>query len=162
MHLEEQGLVKNQSSMNVIERFCKIYTDLCKVSSDDLATIYGRDVVFIDPITTHKGLADVQHYFSNLLTQADSCKFDIATIATCSGVYGSGYEAPFTHVANWTMTLTLKKGQKVITLDGTTQLKVENDIITYHKDYYDLGEMVYEHIPVLGFVIKKIKKSMSS
>jgi hypothetical protein len=162
MHLEEQGLVKNQSSMNVIERFCKIYTDLCKVSSDDLATIYGRDVVFIDPITTHKGLADVQHYFSNLLTQAQSCSFDIATIVACSNVHSSSSETSFTHVANWTMTLTLKKGRKVITLDGTTQLKVENDIITYHKDYYDLGEMVYEHIPVLGFVIKKIKKSMSS
>lgn len=162
MHVEEQGLFKNQSSMNVIERFCKIYTDLCEVSSDDLATIYGENVVFVDPITTHRGLKEVQRYFANLLTQAQSCKFDIATIAQCSDMKRSDPEAPFTHVVNWTMTLTLKKGQKVITLDGTTQLKVENDIITYHKDYYDLGEMVYEHIPVLGFIIKKIKKSMSS
>lgn len=148
--------------MNVIERFCKIYTDLCQVSPDDLATIYGDDITFIDPITTHRGLVDVQHYFSNLLTQAQSCEFNIATIAACSNLHGSDNAASFTHVVNWTMTLTLKKGQKVITLDGTTQLNVENDIITYHKDYYDLGEMVYEHVPVLGFVIKKIKKSMSS
>jgi hypothetical protein len=55
------------------------------------------------------------------------------------------------------MTLTLKGSDKVITLDGTTQLGVKDDIIVYHKDYYDLGEMVYEHVPLLGFVIKKIK-----
>jgi hypothetical protein len=53
------------------------------------------------------------------------------------------------------MTLTLKDSDKQITLDGTTQLGVSDDSIIYHKDYYDLGEMVYEHVPILGFVVKK-------
>jgi len=37
----------------------------------------------------------------------------------------------------------------------------KDDIIVYHKDYYDLGEMVYEHIPLLGFFVKKIKKRLA-
>ncbi len=41
------------------------------------------------------------------------------------------------------------------------QLGVSDDSIIYHKDYYDLGEMVYEHVPILGFVIKKIKGKLA-
>ena len=70
--------------MDVIGRFCKIYTDICQISPDDLEHIYADDILFIDPITTHHGIDEVKRYFSNLLTQAESCKFDIADIFTCS------------------------------------------------------------------------------
>lgn len=142
--------------MDVINRFCKIYTDICQISPDDLGTIYAENIVFVDPITTHTGLVEVKGYFSNLLTQAKSCKFDIADILPCGE-----NKKNITHVANWTMTLVLNSGDKTITLDGTTQLAVKDDIIVYHKDYYDLGEMVYEHVPLLGFVIKKIKRKLA-
>ncbi|WP_338518121.1 nuclear transport factor 2 family protein [Alteromonas gracilis] len=143
--------------MNVISRFCKIYTDICQISPDDLATIYADNVLFIDPITTHHGLNEVKDYFDNLLIQAKSCKFDIAHVLCCES-----NDSKVTHVVNWTMALTLNKGDKLITLDGTTQLGVKDDIIVYHKDYYDVGEMVYEHVPLLGFVIKKIKGRLAS
>lgn len=142
--------------MDVLHRFCKIYTDICQITPDDLGDIYADNIVFIDPITTHNGLNEVKTYFSNLLTQAKSCKFDISDILVC-GESRNGV----THVVNWTMTLVLLKGDKVITLDGTTQLSVKDDIIVYHKDYYDLGEMVYEHVPLLGFVIRTIKRKLA-
>lgn len=143
--------------MNVIERFCRVYADICDVSPDELDKIYADNIVFVDPITTHQGLKQVKRYFANLLSQSKSCKFDIAHILECRT-----QDAPVTHVANWTMTLVLNQSNKIITLDGTTQICVENDMIVYHKDYYDLGEMVYEHIPLLGFVIKKIKRRLAS
>jgi hypothetical protein len=143
--------------MDVIERFCKIYTDICQISPEDLSSIYSDNVLFIDPITSHHGLAEVKGYFNNLLTQAKSCKFDIAHILSCGP-----NDSHVTHIANWTMKLTLNKGDKLITLDGTTQLGIKDDIIVYHKDYYDVGEMVYEHVPLLGFVIKKIKSRLAS
>ncbi|MEC7481309.1 MAG: nuclear transport factor 2 family protein [Pseudomonadota bacterium] len=150
--------------MDVIGRFCKIYTDICQISPDDLEHIYADDILFIDPITTHHGIDEVKRYFSNLLTQAESCKFDIADIFTCSPNGTKEYpssHSKVTHIANWTMTLTLKDSDKQITLDGTTQLGVSDDSIIYHKDYYDLGEMVYEHVPILGFVVKKIKGKLA-
>lgn len=146
--------------MDVIERFCKIYTDICQISPDDLESIYAKDVVFVDPITTHRGIDAVKNYFSNLLTQAESCKFDIADVFDCDG--NNTARTQVTHIVNWTMHLTLKGNNKHITLDGTTQLNVVDDIVAYHKDYYDLGEMVYEHVPILGFVIKKIKGKLAS
>jgi len=142
--------------MDVITRFRHTYRDLCQVEPDALNKLYTDDVVFIDPITTHRGLPQVQEYFSNLLVHANSCEFDISDILECKSK-----TSQITHVANWTMTLVLKQKNKIITLDGTTQLSVKNDLIVYHKDYYDVGEMVYEHIPLLGFVIKRIKRKLA-
>lgn len=146
--------------MDVIKRFCKIYTDICQISPDDLEDIYASNIKFIDPITTHTGIDEVKSYFSNLLTQAETCKFDIADVFQCS-LQNNQSQSQVTHVVNWTMTLELKNSTKRITLDGTTQLGVDGDIITYHKDYYDLGEMVYEHVPILGFIIKMIKGKLA-
>lgn len=143
--------------MTVLKRFSEMYSDVCQTSPEDLASIYADNITFIDPITTHHGLGAVQDYFASLLHQAQRCEFDIATIAQVSEPHGN-----FTHVVNWTMLLVLKQGDKVITLDGTTQLTVEDDRIVYHKDYYDLGEMVYENIPLLGFIIRKIKKRLAT
>ena len=131
-----------------------MYADICQITLSDLADIYASNVTFVDPITTHHGLNDVQAYFANLLEQAERCQFDISMIAPVSS-------SSVTHIVNWTMNLKLKQSDKVIILDGNTQLTVENDKIVYHKDYYDLGEMVYEHIPLLGFFVKKIKKRLA-
>ena len=146
--------------MGVIERFCKIYTDICQISPSDLEKIYADDIRFIDPITTHRGIDEVKRYFSNLLTQAETCKFDISDIFYCSQQNNQN-QSEVTHLVNWTMTLVLKNNHKKITLDGTTQLGIKDDIIIYHKDYYDLGEMVYEHVPILGFIIRKIKGKLA-
>lgn len=143
--------------MDVITRFRHTYRDLCQVKPDALSKLYADDILFIDPITTHRGLPQVQQYFTDLLVHAKSCEFDITDMMECQSS-----TLQVTHVANWTMKLVLKQRNKTITLDGTTQLRVENDLIVYHKDYYDVGEMVYEHIPLLGFVIKKIKRKLAS
>jgi limonene-1,2-epoxide hydrolase len=143
--------------MDVIDRFCTVYSDLCQATPEDLASIYSNDVVFIDPIKAHRGLADVKSYFANLLDQAQRCHFDITTIIATQPSQSTN----ITHVVNWTMYLKVKKHPSEITLKGTTQLSVFNDRIAYHRDYYDLGQMVYEHIPILRFFIKKIKARMA-
>ncbi|CAD5266544.1 conserved hypothetical protein [Alteromonas sp. 38] len=140
--------------MTVLDRFSTMYADICQITLDDLADIYASNVAFVDPITTHHGLNSVQKYFANLLGQAERCQFDISMIAPVNS-------NSITHIVNWTMNLKLKQSDKLIVVDGNTQLTVKDDKIVYHKDYYDLGEMVYEHIPLLGFFVKKIKKRLA-
>ena len=143
--------------MPLIEEFCSIYRDLTKISSSDLQRIYTKNVEFIDPITTHHGLDEVQAYFANLKEVAASCEFTIIDVISCSN-----NQAGITHVLNWEMKLVLKKPHKCVFLSGTTQLKQNDDGFYYHRDFYDLGEMVYEHIPVLGWCVKAIKRKLAS
>lgn len=142
--------------MRRIDRFCSIYRDLTKISSNDLRTIYTEDVEFIDPIQRHKGRDSVEAYFSKLNDNARSCQFDITNIIPCSN-----NKDDVSTVLTWHMTLTLKKPDKTIHLDGTTLLKENASGFYYHRDYYDLGEMVYEHVPLVGWIVKKIKRKLA-
>ncbi len=123
----------------------------------ELASIYSKDVVFIDPIAQHNGLGAVEEYFTKLLKNAKHCEFTIHQQETAE----SG-----DCVVTWTMEFSSKNAAKVsqsklMSVDGITLLKIRDDKIFYHRDYYDLGQMVYENIPILGWLIKKIKRSIA-
>lgn len=139
--------------MNVIEKFTAFYSNLESMQINELKTIYSSNVTFIDPIAHHCGLSAVEFYFSRLLRNAKRCEFDI------TDVNDTGNDVIF---VEWQMRYSTKGAQKnkVITVDGITHLKVEDNFIVYQRDYYDLGEMVYENIPILGRLVKRIKKSL--
>ncbi len=120
----------------------------------DLITIYDENVTFIDPIAEHQGLPAVEEYFARLLKNAKHCNFTIHSTETASSDK---------YVVTWTMNYSSARmnSGKGISLDGITLLQTSNDKIIFHRDYYDLGQMVYENIPLLGRIIKKIKRSMA-
>lgn len=143
--------------MSVIDAFCELYADLARIDLKDLENVYAQEVVFVDPITTHRGLTNVKAYFSQLLERAQTCRFDIHTVIPSDTENGE-----INHIVNWTMYLQLSGMSHEIVLPGTTQLSVQNDKIAFHRDYYDMGTLVYEHIPVLGWFIRKIKHRLAS
>ncbi len=143
--------------MHVIERFKSLYSDLTLITPTDLEKVYSDDIFFVDPIDSHQGIEKVKDYFSKLTEEAESCRFNIDVIVKCED-----NDEGLHFLVNWTMHLILRNSGKRIELPGTTQLKVHDDKICYHRDYYDLGTMVYEHIPVLGWIVKKIKAKLSS
>ncbi len=60
----------------------------------------------------------------------------------------------------WEMTVRhpkLNKGEAIL-VPGATLFKVdEQEKIIFHRDYFDAGVMLYEHIPLLGRLIKWVK-----
>ena len=59
------------------------------------------------------------------------------------------------------MHLTLNNQSSSISVNGVSLLTLKDDRVVYHRDYYDMGEMVYEHVPVLKRVIYYIKKRLT-
>lgn len=150
--------------MNAIKKFESFYVDLESMKVEELADIYSNDVTFIDPIAAHSGIAAVQTYFTKLLRNAKNCSFTIHSIdkvASLSNEEKSG-SALLAYLVTWKMTFTtsgINKGNP-IDVDGISQLKIRDDKIIFHRDYYDLGQMVYENIPLLGRIIKRIKRKL--
>jgi hypothetical protein len=52
------------------------------------------------------------------------------------------------------------RGGAIITVRGMTHLLFTNKIY-YHEDSYDLGALLYEHIPVLGLATRQLKTRMA-
>jgi limonene-1,2-epoxide hydrolase len=142
--------------MSFKTRFTQFYADLANVDIDELDNVYHEQILFKDPIASHSGIESVKAYFAHLLDSTSSCKFDIHHFfENASG------DSPYDFTVEWTMHLTLNNQSSSISVNGVSLLTLKDDRVVYHRDYYDMGEMVYEHVPVLKRVIHYIKKRLT-
>ena len=133
-----------------VDKFVKIYQQLDSNNLALLNEIYSKNIQFIDPMHEINGLDNLHLYFENLYSNVIHCKFDISETFTSDN-------KAFVY---WTMHYAHPKlsSGNTITVQGHSQLSFERDKIIKHRDYFNLGELLYKHIPLLGSVIKLIDK----
>lgn len=132
----------------VVERFKQIYSGLTVRSLGLLNELYSEDIEFQDPFRRIAGLPALRRYFTELYTHVESCSF------TFEEDIRQGDRA----VLIWTMQLNhprLNAGAVVI-VSGSTLIRFQ-DKVSYHRDYFDAGAMVYEQLPLIGMLIRTIK-----
>ena len=114
-----------------------------------METIYHPKITFVDPIHKVNGLDNLIIYFDNLYSNVLFCDFKIDDV-----FFNKNKAAIY-----WTMRYSHKKlnNAEAITVQGHSLLKMAEQKVIYHRDYVDLGAMLYEHIPLLGKVVKAIK-----
>ncbi|MGF1786403.1 nuclear transport factor 2 family protein [Photobacterium swingsii] len=142
-----QGII--DSSDQVLENFITVYSQLGKDNLVDLEAIYHPDIVFEDPAHRIEGWDALHEYFAQLYSNITSCDFQI---------HHSLVDEKQAFV-QWTMTFShpdIEKG-KSRTVEGCTRLELDGNKVVFHRDYFDLGEMIYEGVPLLGKVIRHIK-----
>jgi limonene-1,2-epoxide hydrolase len=137
----------------IVENFCLYYKEFNQDSIAGLDSIYDQNAVFEDPIGKVEGLNDLKRHFSKMMSNVSYCRFEITDVVANDG------QAFIT----WTMSFAHPKlnGHKEITVTGVSEIKFD-ERITYHRDYFDVGSMFYEHVPVLKNVIGLLKKRLAS
>lgn len=138
--------------MHVLERFADIYNRLGARTIHLVDTVYAPAIVFEDPFRRIDGLEALRGYFAHLYEGVERIRFD----------FEEPVAQPDRAAIAWTMTLRLKRFRpdRDIVVKGASILRIEGDMITRHRDYFDPGELVYEHVPVLGSVVRGIKRRM--
>jgi ketosteroid isomerase-like protein len=132
----------------------RAYCSLATGNTAELAPLYSEDVYFEDPSHGIQGKAALVERFHHLYRNVDSCNFKFhQTLDTGGEIFLA-----------WTMILRQRgpKSGEVIRVEGASFLKVRNNRIYYHRDYFDLGAFVYENVPMLGSIIKRIKQRLAS
>ena len=130
------------------EIFKATFNELDSDSLDRLPNIYDNDVHFQDPVREIRGLEDLRRYYANLYQDVLSCHFE----------YQPGMEDATQAVIPWVMHVrhgTFRRGQE-ISLSGISHICF-TDRVHRHRDYFDMGEFIYERVPVLGGIIRRIK-----
>lgn len=119
-----------------------------------LDDFYAAGVTFEDPLGRIEGLDALREYYANMYRNVSAIQFDFAEEV----VQGD------THVVVWTMTVQasgLNHGRPVL-LEGNSLIRFgSDDKVVYHRDYFDMGAMVYEYVPVLGFFVNVVKKRLA-
>lgn len=136
--------------MDAVDRFQSLFSRLAPDSPMHLEAVYDEGIVFRDPFRLIHGRAALDRYFKALNHNLIECRFE----------YHEVHRFGDTAVLRWTMRLSLRRGPEApITVGGTSWLRY-NDLVTSHHDYFDGGALVYEHVPVLGWFVRRVKASM--
>ena len=133
----------------VVERFKQTYNRLNAQSLGLLNELYSHDVVFQDPFRRLSGLPSLTEYFAELYRHVELSSF----------VFEDEVVQGNSAMLTWTMSLKHPRlnGGDVVTVPGSTHIRFR-DKVTYHRDYFDGGAMLYEHLPLIGLVVRMIKE----
>lgn len=134
----------------LLEYFKQFYKNLLEADLSKLGEMYADNVIFKDPVHEIRGIVAVEDYFTHTTKNLDSCEFEFLDEIESENAAYYKWHMYFTHP---------RFGDHKITVRGVTHIQFDERIY-YHEDIYDMGQMVYEHVPVLNFVVKKIKNKL--
>ncbi len=136
----------------VIERFKGFYRDLSQLQVPEFDKIYADDVIFRDPVHEIRGAADLLGYMEALCERVEFCQFEyLDELVTADKAY-----------IKWNMNFRHPSlGQATHTVRGVSHIQF-SDRVYYHEDVYDMGQMLYEHLPVLGGATRWLKRRLAA
>ncbi len=145
-------IAPDDSAEQALLGFIELYSQLNKTNLDRLYSIYAKDIIFNDPAHHIEGIDALFAYFENLYTNIIQCDFEI---------HQKVREGDSAFI-NWTLTMRHPKVAKgeVRKISGCSYLVFKAGQVCYHKDYFDLGALIYEGLPLIGILIKAIKKRL--
>ncbi|MGY6038198.1 nuclear transport factor 2 family protein [Aeromonas sp. AE23HZ002T15] len=138
-----------------LAHFIVLYLQLDRQQLHRLPEIYAEQVVFMDPAHRIEGLAALTSYFASLYQRLDHCRFEIVSQQQ------QGNEAWL----SWIMTFAHPRlaGGKPVRVEGATRLQFDPwGKVCLHRDYFDLGAMLYEQLPLLGPLIRAIRARLGA
>jgi nuclear transport factor 2 (NTF2) superfamily protein len=111
--------------------------------------LYAEDAFFRDVYKTVRGRDSIEAYFLKSAETVHECTFDIQDIAAHEGNY----------YFRWIMHLTTKRWKdEPIRAVGMSHVRFDDEgMVIFHQDYWD-SSVIYEKVPIMGSVIRWIKK----
>ena len=136
------------------QRIEKIFNELRADNLNILDQFYDKQISFQDPLGEIVGLDKLKKYYGKTYENVKSISF----------VFHEFIVQVKSVVATWTMSYSTDKlnGGEPIKVEGNSLIKFggSSNLAIYHRDYFDVGSMVYEHVPFVGFFVRKIKHKL--
>nr|WP_289072977.1 nuclear transport factor 2 family protein [uncultured Halomonas sp.] len=136
-----------------LAKFCAFFNKLDNTCTEKLYEVYTEEVVFNDPLHHIEGCEALERYFATMYENVERCRFTFHTQQM------QGHQAFVT----WTMEFVhprLARGRPV-SVEGCSALTfTEDGKVSRHRDYFDAGAMLYEHLPIMGRVIRWLKQRL--
>jgi len=140
---------------NAVEKVVNFFESLTPRSVDRMGELYAEQAFFKDPFNEVRGLPEVQRIFSHMYTALHEPRF-VVTARVLEG------DQCF---LTWDFLFRFKsfKSDQTQIIRGCTHLKLAPDgKILFHRDYWDAAEELYEKLPLVGGLMRWLKKRANS
>lgn len=140
--------MNHQTELNRVIQF---FESISPESASKIATLYSDDAYFKDPFNEVRSSADITAIFLHMFKQVEAPRFVVTQSIS------QGDDAFIV----WDFHFRMKqKSSSPQCIHGSSHLRFNHDHkINYHRDYWDVAEELYEKIPVLGSLMRFIKRA---
>lgn len=137
-----------------VNRLIRFFETLTLQSIANLGEFYVSTAYFKDPFNEVRNVNQIAGIFTHMFTQVDAPRFEVtATIVQGHQVFLA-----------WNFHFHLKHRQHdAQQIRGATHLRLAADgRVAYHRDYWDAAEELYEKLPVLGTLMRFLRRRASA
>ena len=134
-----------------VARLVDFFEHLSAERVGQLGTIYSPHVWFKDPFNDVRGVAAIARIFSHMYTALDRPRFVV------TGTVTQGNQCFLT----WDFEFYFRRFDttRLQTVRGASHLQLTDaGLIAQHRDYWDAAEELYEKLPVVGSLMRWLKK----
>lgn len=133
-----------------IKKYTNFFENLeHNTSIDEYGVFFDENSIFEDPFQKVKGLESIYNVFQNMYKQLHNPQFLVDEIICDKGVA----------YLRWRFSYSFSKNTEIQSFEGVSRVALgKNMKVLSHNDYWDAAFNIYEKFPILGFVIRFIKK----
>lgn len=141
-------ITDHQAALERVVQFFETLT--VQTAQTQLPLIYAADASFKDPFNEVRGLTAITPLFTHMFVQVQNPRFVITTHIL------QGNQAFIT----WDFLFHMKRyARDEQCIRGATQLRFNDaGLVEMHRDFWDAAEELYEKLPVLGSLMRVLKK----
>lgn len=136
---------------DTMDRIVEFFETLTPESVPRIGEFYADDAHFKDPFNEVHGVPAIHHIFSQMFVQLQEPRFVV------TGRVQQGAQVFLT----WEFRFRFRRfgPARVQTIHGASHLQLAPDgRIRAHRDYWDAAEELYEKLPLLGTLMRWLKR----
>ena len=134
-----------------MQRVITFYETLDAAAVMRIGSVYGDDATFKDPFNEVRGVAAIARIFEHMFVQVDAPRFVVQeAVEQGAGAF-----------LTWEFRFRMKRFDTATTqvIRGATHLRFAADgRVAMHRDYWDAAEELYEKLPVLGSLMRWLRR----
>ena len=133
-----------------VARLVALYETLAPADLPALRGVYADDASFKDPFNQVQGAAAIARIFSHMFRKLDGPQFQVITIVA------DGDDV----VLTWDFRFrTRGAGSAALSIHGASHVRFNpQGQVAMHRDYWDAAEELYEKLPILGALMRWLKR----
>lgn len=136
-----------------LQRVVDFYEQLRESDLRRLSEVYTDDARFKDPFNDVRGLQPIRAIFEHMFRTLRDPRF---TIDRAIALGDEGF-------LTWEFRFEPRRGGAEIRIRGATHLRFATDgRIAEHRDYWDAAEELYEKLPLLGTLMRWLKRRVAA
>lgn len=144
----------SEEERRAVDRFRSLLADFKAADfRERVAEVYADDVFFNDTLKTVRGVDALEDYLANSADAIDQGTVEFLDLISRDGSY----------YFRWLMTIRFKRfaGGEPQRSIGMSHIRFGTDgKVVLHQDFWDSSQGLFEHVPVLGWMLRRAKKRL--